>query len=215
MATLGIQFKLTINNMKKIIYVLAISLASSGLSHAVTTSFTFSSPFGPAAVAANNAGAATSGLYWGIVVDTAGNGLSSTYEGEFIFTADGVASPLNNTDDTLFIALTQTVTSPFLPSDGLMDSMPSIEVGSTVGNAFSLIWFDATVTSPGTVSSGTHYGIFTDASMIIEAGAPASYENLFDSSPMAASQTFASVPEPSSTALLGLGSVALLLRRRR
>lgn len=108
----------------------------------------------------------------------------------------------------------------------------NLDGGLVSGAKLTIFWF--TDHMGGALSAGQSYGTYTSGTIQPGSGSnnalllPTDGSNVtiayFDPTVLAggpsiaefsASQTISAVPEPSSTALLGLGSVALLLRRRR
>lgn len=173
----------------------------------------------------NAAGVATNGMRWGIIVDTSGNGFSSTYSAYAsgvasagFFSSDGVAT------DDYYIPGTLTVNGSVFagadngttPGDGsiLDDLAVNYLNGVSQNDRFALIWFN-----DNTSETGSQYGFFTDASFILpsDTGATAGYTTPFaGTDPVrAASNTFQAVPEPNRLIVLGFGVFGLILRRRR
>jgi hypothetical protein len=213
------------------------SLASLSLISAASASVTLTfTTIANKAIAENNTatGSGVNGIYWGIVVDVDGNGFSGdgalankVYEGGFSFDLSQNHTELNNTDDVIFMASTTTNTS--FGVSGTMTGIASIELLNLTVNSipnvnltnknFGLIWFDNSagqVQAPGLVQNGTFYG-FAAGSSTMNTGGDGDTTNFSSrfSGSTAMTANLQLIPEPSSTALLGLGSVALLLRRRR
>ena len=108
-----------------------------------------------------------------------------------------------------------------------------LDGGLNATNDLAVYWFDGH--TGGALTAGTTYGIYQNSSIQAGSGgtssltipADGSNSNVFyyDTTTLgaagatvaefSATNTLDTIPEPSSTALLGLGSVALLLRRRR
>ena len=192
-----------------------------------TQSLTFSDSFGPNPIAygfANNGEASgTNDLIWGIVVDTGGNGFTSMYASDFTLNTAGIATSFSNSDDTLFsLANLTSDTTGFGGGTGSVLNMLNVDIADNqLGRQFGIIWFDSNdVSGAGSIDTGDNYGFFTHASFTIAATQGDSldyFSPAFDTPEIrTADLAFVdNIPEPSSVSLLGLGSVALLLRRRR
>lgn len=175
---------------------------------------------------ANAAGTPTDGLVWGILIDTADDGTLHCY-GEL--SAMNSLEPIrlttdsgNTSDDILFLATNPTQdTSVLLEGDfattggpGGIDGFVTIEIptGVSVGDSFSLVWFDNV--------DPTMAGILSDLSFIIPAdGSSVTYGDPFlgpDSPRAATGLKFGlAIPEPSSTLLMMLGGLGLVAHRRK
>jgi len=85
------------------------------------------------------------------------------------------------------------------------------------GNEVGFLWFPELSTSDNVLDSGDSYGIFTAADWLLPTGGGG--DVTLTSAPFPANILTADqivvIPEPSSTALLGLGGLALFARRRR
>lgn len=186
----------------------------------------------------------TTGMYWGIVIDVNGDGFGSatastddkpSYIGGFSINDSQTETTLftsaGTSDDKLFVSSSLTLDSTGATesggasgSHGTMFSMLGVTIDTTYsGKNFGLIWFDSNdVASTGPIEIGDHYGFLTSVTLagdfvVPAAAATENFSNNFTGidPTRAADHTFDAVPEPSSVTLLGLGSVALLLRRRR
>ncbi|WP_018969451.1 PEP-CTERM sorting domain-containing protein [Rubritalea marina] len=161
-----------------------------------------------------------------IFADTSGN-LTGPSGSSFL---DETLTIGNSYDGDELLALGSTTTDAgdagyFFLGSASYDSGNNINAGTL----FTVVWFDTTST---TISSGTDYGLYSNTnSAESEAGFAmvrpgdggsaniAYYDSNFGGSAtvadFTADMTVAAVPEPSSTALLGLGCVGFILRRRR
>jgi len=89
-------------------------------------------------------------------------------------------------------------------------------------SGFSIIWFDDAVTSLSAGNNTTvDVGVLNDPSFILPSvGGTESYDDVFlGADPVRAANDFSikigAIPEPTSSSLLGLGAIALLVRRKR
>ncbi len=138
---------------------------------------------------ANGAGPSASGMQWGIIVDTAGNGFANSSVNYDAY-APGVAtagflSAGGSVTDDYYIPGTTTVdgassgdfdVNAVAAGGGcILDAMQfSLSNGAAPGQKFALVWF-----SNNTSSSGSKYGFLTDSSFVLPPdGQPAVY---FDS----------------------------------
>ena len=181
---------------------------------------------------ANATGTVSNGMRWGIVVSTtdasfAGGGTSYDAFGAGSATA-GFLSHNGVVTDDYYLPGTLTTDGSFLAlGDGgttagagsIVDDLAvSLTNGVSVNDLFALIWFG----SAGNGSAaGDKYGLFTSPSFIMGAdGTDPVYGTPFaGNDPVrTASNTFQNpslVPEPSRVLFLALGSMGLLMRRRR
>lgn len=176
---------------------------------------------------ANNAGIATNGMRWGIVIDSSGNGFGAGSYDVLDQTSNGFLSVGSLASDDYYVTTglsTNSATatgSDSAVTAGAITQLtnilgPTFPTGVTAGDAFRIIWFD------GTPASGSYYGMMSDPTFVIPAdGSTVSFANVFvgDSDPIkSASLQFpgaSPVPEPSRLMLLGLGFFGLFFRRRR
>jgi hypothetical protein len=215
--------------------IAALSVAN-GATLSFSTSTVYSSGYDSLSTPGLTAGQK---LLWGVIVDTAGNGVSGNYKPDSVsylagsyqlVTATGLPS-----DDVLVIGTTGNLMSlTTAGNDGTpigTNRISSIVVNfATVGtaviganNPFSIVWFDKLATG-GTASGSDAFGLFTiqtalptTANSLVlpsaNSGAPI-YAPLFVGNDEIKTQGFAFIPE-TSTALLGaLGALGLLRRRR-
>lgn len=176
---------------------------------------------------ANNAGVATNGMRWGIIIDTSGNGFGAGSYDVFDQGTNGFVNVNSLATDDYFVTTgLSTNSASATGSDSAVTAGaitqlsnilgPTFPSGVNAGDAFRLIWFD------GTPAAGSYYGMMSDASFLIPAdGSTVSFASIFagDSDPIkSANLQFpgaAVVPEPSRMMLLGLGFLGLFFRRRR
>jgi hypothetical protein len=156
-------------------------------------------------VLGNSSGAGTNGLFWGVLVDSTGNGFEVAPTGSisaFDFTSNGTLG-----SDNYYVGSGVTVTSPPFGGVGVALNTNPISLAGDVGagDSFGLFWTDG---------AGA-YGFVTESAAVLPSdGSTVAYNNVFTSDPYTAAGTI--VPEPSSYALLG-GLLALgcvMLRRR-
>lgn len=209
--------------MKLTSLVAAIAVAGTVASQAAVTA-TFNSAFagGVSANFADAGGTVSNGLFYGILVDGAGNGFLTTYD-EVVpalgpaagnvglaLTSGGLAS-----DDRLYFAQDLTSdTSLLLEGDFLTSGGNGGITGVAfdfagdvgAGDVFGIVWFD-----------GISAGLLEDGSFVVPAdGNVSTFDGPFvgaDPVRSATGLTFG-VPEPS-VALLGALGIFGLIRRRR
>jgi len=186
---------------------------------------------------ANNAGAATDGMYWGIVVDTAKNGFAGNgATGYSAFATPTTAGFLSfngvATDDyfvpaSSFAQFFQTADATGAGNGGhgtIADTTPgNINLTGALAGAssdpFSLIWFNNT-TQSASMGAGQFYGMYAPANFVLPndtqtvdfSATNFSGANVVRSANLAFTSA---VPEPSTSLLALLGGMGLMMRRRR
>jgi hypothetical protein len=211
--------------------LITLILAISALA-TVESKATVTLQFGQTGVArasgfANNAGVATNGMRWGIVIDSSGNGFGAGSYDVFDQGTNGFLNISATASDDYFVTTglsTNSATatgSDSAVTAGAITQLtnilgPTFPSGVTANDAFRIIWFD------GAPATGTYYGMMSDPSFVIPAdGNTVSFASIFagNSDPIkSANLQFpgaAVVPEPSRLMLLGLGVFGLFFRRRR
>lgn len=184
--------------MKKIITTfIALSLATAFASASVTLQIR--------SQLANNAGVATSGMTWGVLVDATGDGFGVTSTGSintFDFSSNGSIN-----GDSYFTGSAATAFSPPFGGAGVALNTDPITLSGDVGagDSFALFWTD-----------GTYYGFATETLAVLPSdGSTTAFNTVFSNDPYTAAGTI--VPEPSTYAMLA-GALALgyvMVRRRK
>jgi hypothetical protein len=158
-------------------------------------------------VLGNDQGNGTNGMFWGVLVDTTGNGFEVTPTGTitaFDFTTDGAFGA-----DNYFAADSATATFAPFGGVGVASNVSSLSLsgGVDTGDAFGIFWSDG----------AGHYGFVTESGATLpSAGSNSNYSGTFSGDPYTAGGTIGAVPEPSSYALLGgLLSLGFVMLRRR
>ncbi|MFK7909364.1 MAG: PEP-CTERM sorting domain-containing protein [Akkermansiaceae bacterium] len=209
-------------------------LISHSSNAAITIAFSesFSSTGGIATNFANAAGTAANGLTWGIIVDNSGDGFLAAYD----ISGSGTSAQIQGGDDKLYISAQttsdttgQSEFSPtFVPEGfGGAGSLTAVSFNSphAANTPFAIVWFDSSAAFDDASSSTA--GILTNSDVtgtpfLIPSDDPpggtfaiSAWARGDDPVRSATGLNITFVPEPSSTALIGLGGLALLLRRRR
>ena len=153
----------------------------------------------------DSSGTATNGLFWGVLVDSTGNGFEVTPTGSisaFDFTSNGTLGA-----DNYYVGSATTAFSPPFGGAGVALNTNPISLSGAVGagDSFGLFWTDG---------AGS-YGFATETGAVLpNDGATVAFNTVFTSDPYTAGGTI--VPEPSSYALLGglFALTCVMLRRR-
>jgi len=196
--------------MKKLITTLLVTSAS------ISSGFTLSGGLVP--FLGDDAGVAlTSDTEFAIVValDTATNPFSGLLANDNISTGSTIGGgdyfvldTGTAVDGALGVAAQLNITN-------FQTSGTSIAADVAAGNEVGFLWFPSLSTSDDVLDQGDSYGFFTASDWLLPVqGASESFTNRQELTPLIASEVVL-IPEPSSTALLGLGGLALLARRRR
>lgn len=223
--------------MKSFAKYLFLSVAAVGVSQAATLTFTNAGAGAIASGFGDASGNISSGLVWGIIVDTSGNGFaSSNWNSGFTLTGGnetGItlqAITGGATDDVLYINGSATTslnsaTDGAAVGSGRVNSISTVTyAGLVTGNqAFAIVWFDRSATLNGTVTDGTKFGIITSGTNAVPPfllpaanSAAVDYSVAFAGADPAKSATFTFglIPEPSTALLGAIGALGLLRRRR-
>ncbi|WP_035609659.1 PEP-CTERM sorting domain-containing protein [Haloferula sp. BvORR071] len=209
---------------KLIVTFLALAASFTAANAAVTVAFNAPFAGGLSSGFTTTAGVAgTNGLKWGIIVDTTGNGLLSTYDQVALVQGTSVSLTTNGgtaTGDRLIFAANltsdssqggQALESDFATPggnggvDGLSFALAAN--GIAVGQAFSIVWFDSSTNKAGSLSN---------AQFLVPAdGQTVTYDAPFVGvDPVRQASNISFVPEPSSLLLGALGVFGLIRRRR-
>ena len=182
---------------KTVIFLASIMMASFMQAQSVTLQIR--------SVLGDSSGNGTNSMFWGVLVDSTGDGFEVTPSGTinaFDFTTDGAFG-----EDNYFVADSTTSTFGPFGGVGVASNVSGISLAGEVGtgDSFGVFWADG---------SGS-YGFVTDSGATLPAGgATVNYSTIFSSDPYTAGGTI--VPEPSSYALLGglFALTCVMLRRR-
>jgi hypothetical protein len=155
----------------------------------------------------NSSGTATNSLFWGVLVDSTGNGFEVAPTGNisaFDFTSNGAFGL-----DNYFVGSATTAFSPPFGGAGVALNTNPISLSGDVGagDSFGLFWTDG---------AGA-YGFVTESGAVLPSdGSTVAFNTVFTSDPYTAGGTIGAVPEPSSFALLGgLFALGCVMLRRR
>lgn len=228
------------STLRKLLLSAAAVALTTAPCHAVTTLQFASSAEGFLTGLANSSGQINQTLVWGIVIDTAGNGVkpgeylstSLTYsdtqllpKGQSLSTEDGT------TDDLLLISANLMATVGTADNSTGLAKPTNLNVyysgdfvdgnaaiNSAGGQQFWLIWFDTTTKTGQAVTKGDRYGMYRIPAFEVPfntVGGTSSYASNFLGPDPANLASLTFVPEPSSALLGLLGAASLLGRRRR
>ena len=161
-------------------------------------------------ILANSLGVPQTGLSWGIIVDTDNDGFDtySPARGAINIAQDGF---INGTDDYFFLSENPTVSFFGSAGTATIINFDNNDAGGVGGDNYAIIWSDNT-----TINDGDTYGFLESTVTIPLANDDITNLEFTSASPNLQTEIFAvPVPEPSSTALLGLAGLALVARRKR
>jgi len=210
--------------MKKLLFTVAGLVCGISLSQGATV-FQFNEAFsgGISSNLSNAAGvAATNGLFWGIIVDTNGGGLSTTtfdpvlpvFSSTVALTSGGAATDAvvvfaaDFTGDQSFGGGFTDVSGTTGTAGGVSALTVNYTNGIAVGQSFQIIWFDTTNNTAGVLSSA-EFLIPADAGSVV------TVDNVFiGADPIRAATGLNFIPEPSTMLLGAFGALGLLRRRR-
>lgn len=151
-----------------------------------------------------------------LVVDGGGDGFSAINETSTFaindFFSDGNDEIVNIVES---LPPAGFAVNPFIQGVGTSPLTLNLDSNITTGDEYAVYWFPALTTSSTQFTAGDSYGITRGTDWIIPADNTSTVNPSSVTSAGPANFTVASIPEPSSTALLGLGGFAFLARRRR
>ncbi len=210
-------------NIKKTLLNILIYSSTVAISSAVVS-------LNPATFTNANVGAGTLGF---LVVDTAGDGFGDVVGGTYSkSTLDTDTYFIDGSDDRI-IAIGEfavgggfdtTTRLSFISNNEIRTGTDTPTGPFTLGTEFAFYWFPDLELTDTAFTAGDNYGIArydgTDANSTSVNGTEFILIDGVDSFDVevtgdSALANFTVIPEPSSTALLGLGGLALLARRRR
>ena len=168
-----------------------------------------------------------------LVVDRSGDGFAGSSPTNSLFdqTSISVGSLLGG-DDLVIATVESSAHSPIFGDASIIVSSNSFELenGVDAGDSFAVYWFPELNSTATMLTTGNTFGIARLTDVIDDGGTPADESSVNWYLPGAGNPNIdkaensdvgranfivAAVPEPSSTALLGLGGLALALRRRK
>lgn len=149
------------------------------------------------------------------VVDSGGDGFGTIQEGSTI----AIDSMLGDGNDIVL-----NIVESFAPDEfdsarisGVGDNTLQVEIEGLVstGDQFAVYWFPTLSISDNVFTVGDTYGIAREANWVLPADGTSTAGPTTVLNAGRADQIVRAIPEPSSVALLGLGAVGLISRRRR
>ena len=216
--------------LKKIHLISSLFCLTSSLSHGVVSL--------TAALVGADAPIDALGL---VVVDTDGNGFGNALEGSYSISTQINDTTFIDGNDDRVVGISSFQPGAFGSADSLIFNIPQLSTTGdvpagpfTLGTEFAIYWFP-TISNPDgddatsvTLIGGESYGfsrfVSTDNNpeatsqngldFILISGID-NFDVTVSGSEAQTAFTVQAIPEPTSTALLGLGGLALLARRRR
>ena len=172
----------------------------------------------------NSTGVATDGMFWGILIDSSGNGFNGSYRPPASLTLGTTYSLTTSldavSDDVLILSNFATYTGDNNPGT-LFDVGPfDLSVAVTTLDVFRVVWFsgndigtlaDASFTIPADSALQDYTAPFVGADPVRSAGLAYSGTSAVSTG---VGMSFVPIPEPSAGLIGALGALGLLRRRR-
>lgn len=158
----------------------------------------------------------TAGILGVLILDAGGDGFNSILDGTTISTNTVLG---DGNDIILNVVSSDAALPPFSPAQIAGTGTMTLEVDFTgdidPGDQYAIYWFPTLTTSSGTFTAADTYGLAREADWVLGGDGALISTTTVTNAGVANLLVASPIPEPSSTALLGLASAALLLRRRR
>lgn len=189
-------------------YLLLASLSLVGFASGATLQLTTDAS--NATVLNNFSDSPASGMPWGVVVDTSGNGFADYSSQLSNFTLGN--GFIGSTDDFFYLASNATLSVPVLGTAAQI-FVDYAQEGSVVGSQnYKLLWFDNNKVAGATILAGENFGLTSVTALLPASNGADITPTDFHGDNGAASLTV--IPEPSAMLLSVVGALALLRRRR-
>ncbi|MGJ8656160.1 MAG: PEP-CTERM sorting domain-containing protein [Akkermansiaceae bacterium] len=157
----------------------------------------------------------TAGVLGIFVVDAGGDGFGEITQGSTI----AIDTVLADGNDVILNIVSSIGASGFgdarISGVGTDTLEVVLEGGVSTGDQFAVYWFPTLTTSDTEFAAGDTYGVARELNWILPAEGTSTPTPTTVLAAGLANLEVIAVPEPTSTALLGLGALSLIARRRR